>query len=98
MVDKKHKGCFNELRAVTWLLENGYEVCRNLSQHGPVDLVAIRNQEVILIDVKQAYPRKDGGIQECGKLTAQQKALGVIRLLVTEDDILWSHIDSPPEA
>jgi Holliday junction resolvase-like predicted endonuclease len=98
MVDKKHKGCFNELKAVTWLLEAGYEVCRNLSQHGPVDLVAIRDQEVILIDVKQGYDRLDGSVSEVVKLTAQQEALGVVALIVTEHKILWSHINSPPEA
>lgn len=39
-MDRKHNGATAELRAQVWLLEQGYEVYENVSQHGPVDLVA----------------------------------------------------------
>ena len=43
-----------EIKAITWLLANGFEVFRNESSTGPVDIVAldIEMDEVILIDVK----------------------------------------------
>jgi Holliday junction resolvase-like predicted endonuclease len=90
MVDKKHKGCVNELGAVVWLMAGGYEVCRNLSQHGPVDLVAIKGAEVILIDVKQGYKTADGIC--AAKLTPRQKSLGVVELVAIGDEFFWNKI------
>ncbi len=51
-MEKKHKGAHSELIASAWLLSKGYEVFRNISPHGQVDIVAIRNSEVLYIDVK----------------------------------------------
>lgn len=48
----RHKGCVGELRAVLWFIGQGYEVCQNISPHGPVDLVAIKGGKVVLVDVK----------------------------------------------
>ena len=48
------KGDKAECIAAMWLWEQGYLVCKNMSQQGPVDLVAIKEHEVILIDVKSA--------------------------------------------
>lgn len=48
----KHRGATSELIAAAWLLRQGYEVFRNVSQHGEADLVAIKGDEVIQIDVK----------------------------------------------
>ena len=45
------KGDVAEHQAIIWLWQKGYLVCKNLSQHGPVDLVAIKENETILIDV-----------------------------------------------
>ncbi len=53
-------GSFSELIAATWLMKQGYEVYRNLSACGKVDLLAERNGELIKIDVKTAHTRKDG--------------------------------------
>ena len=46
------KGDKAEYIAAMWLWDQGYLVCRNMSQQGAVDLVAIKEHEVILIDVK----------------------------------------------
>lgn len=49
---QKHIGAWGEVRAVLWLLEAGYDVYRNVSPHGEVDIVAIRDGRVRKIDVK----------------------------------------------
>jgi hypothetical protein len=52
----KHRGAHSELTACLWLLEQGYEVFRNISQHGIVDVVAFRGDEILKIDVKTLGP------------------------------------------
>ncbi len=52
MIDRKHAGGRNELMACVWLLQHGYEVFRNVSDHGYVDLVAMKGKEVLFLDVK----------------------------------------------
>ncbi len=54
-IDHKHdnrKGDLAEYYAVTWLWDNGYEVFKNCGCSGPVDLVAFKDGEFTLIDVK----------------------------------------------
>jgi len=46
------KGDMAEFYAVTWLWDNGYEVFKNCGCTGPVDLIATKNGETTLIDVK----------------------------------------------
>jgi len=53
-MDKKHRGAFSELKGCAWLLEQGYEVFRNVSQHGVIDLVAIKNNEIRKVQIKTA--------------------------------------------
>lgn len=54
-MDKKHKGSLAELLACAWLLRQGYEVFRNVSQHGVADLIAWQpNTEPILVEVRTA--------------------------------------------
>ena len=71
------KGDKAEYIAAMWLWEQGYLVCKNMSQQGPVDLVAIKEHEVILIDVKSACIRKRDGSKINRSLTPLQKNLGV---------------------
>jgi hypothetical protein len=52
----KHRGAHSELTACLWLLEQGYEVFRNISQHGIADVVAFRGDEILKIDVKTLGP------------------------------------------
>lgn len=39
----KHKGSHNELIAAAWLLQQGFEVFRNVSAHGEIDLVVFKH-------------------------------------------------------
>jgi Holliday junction resolvase-like predicted endonuclease len=50
--DPSRKGDFAEYYAVTWLWDNGYEVFKNLGSTGMIDLIAIKDGEITLIDVK----------------------------------------------
>ena len=96
-VEPKHRGAVNELRATAWLIGLGYEVCRNVSQHGPVDLVAIRGDEVILIDVKATQLRSDGTTRLYRRRTPLQEWLDVRILLVAEDRVFWAgDLAKPP--
>ncbi len=82
-MDTGNKGAYNEIIATAWLLDKGYHVFRNISAYGPVDLVAIKNSEVTLIDVKagQIYDGKRLRRQ----LTEEQIALGVKIISVYPD-------------
>jgi len=71
----KHKGASSELIACSWLMDQGYEVFRNVCSHGPADLVAWRDGEILLIDVKS----------QLSSLTSEQMGMGVRRLVVMPD-------------
>lgn len=63
------KGELSELIATTWFWDRGWEVFRNSSSTGPVDLIVLKDGELILIDVKT---------QSTGYFrTKRQKELGV---------------------
>src|SRR5262245_4735089 len=68
----RHLGARSELIACEWLLSQGYEVFRNVSATGPIDVVAIKGSEVLLLDVKSSG----------SALSAEQRALGVKALRV----------------
>jgi len=93
-VPRKHRGTHAELIAACWLMERGYDVFRNLSPYGPVDLVTIKGDRFRLFDVKLCHfrPHKLGGWQIHGSvLTEEQKALGVELLFVTPDGLCALH-------
>ena len=71
------KGDKAECIAAMWLWDQGYLVCKNMSQQGPVDLVAIKEHEVILIDVKSECRRKRDGYKINRSLTSIQKVINV---------------------
>ena len=71
----KHKGARNELAATVWLLDQGYEVFRNISQHGAVDIIATRNGEIVFIDVKARHPSSTGAVG--ARATEEQYERGV---------------------
>ena len=81
---KRHSGAHNELVATVWLLRQGYEVFRNVSMHGAVDLVAIKDGKVELFDVKKSSYQNDGTITR-PKFSQEQKALGVRCLCVFDN-------------
>lgn len=84
-MDEKHSGGRNELIACAWLLAEGYEVFRNVSQHGTADLVAIKSGLMIKVDVKATRYNLDGTIQRRG-LSPEQISDGVKCLMVLSDD------------
>lgn len=78
-------GAHNELLATIWLLRQGYEVLRNVSPHGMVDIIGIKDGIVHLFDVKAVRINADGEKYSSIKLTDGQLALGVKGLAVFPD-------------
>lgn len=84
-----------EYKAVIWLIEEGYEVFRNVSRIGPIDIVIVDGSgNTIKIDVKKCT---DGTRNSKGKIYHQQKKneqkeLGVVFLYYDEynDVFAWS--------
>lgn len=64
------KGDFAEYYAITWLWDNGYEVFPNAGCNGPVDIIALKDGEVTLIDVKTNRAKANRN--------KEQKELGVV--------------------
>lgn len=83
--DDSRKGDIAEFYAVTWLWDNGYEVFRNTGCTGIVDMIALKDKKVTLIDVKTFYTRSRKssslstgiGLVPSSKRTREQKELGV---------------------
>lgn len=80
----KHIGAHNELLATVWLLRHGYDVFRNVSAHGPVDLIAIKGGVPLYLDAKQVGYRA-GGVEGRVRITREQAALGVKIIRVFPD-------------
>ncbi len=55
---RKHRGACSELIACTWLLQQGYEVFRNVSPYGAIDIIACdpMSHHLVKIDVKTCTP------------------------------------------
>jgi hypothetical protein len=75
MMHPKHKGAHNELVACQWLLAQGYEVFRSVSASGLFDIMAVRGDKILKIDVKS----------RTGALRPHQQCLGIAILRVLED-------------
>jgi hypothetical protein len=74
-----HLGAHSELTAAAWLLAQGYEVFRNVCAVGLVDIVAWKDGETLLLDVKaQSAPSPH-------VLTKAQRKAGVKVLSVLPD-------------
>jgi len=79
-------GAWAESTAISWLLHRNWIVCKNVSAHGFVDLIATRYQgaapaKTVLIDVKfyNQDHRSNNGLSD------QQKRAGVVILRVEGD-------------
>ena len=86
------KGTISRQKAEVWLMEQGYDVFEQVCGSGPVDLVAIRNGEIFMIDVKTVtYNRQHPGKEYpvYNPLTDQQRALGVRLLYVQGGAVFW---------
>ena len=66
------KGDFAEYYAVTWLWDQGYEVFKNCGSTGMIDMIAMKDGDIKLIDVKTV-----GRITRGKGLSEEQKKLGV---------------------
>ena len=95
MAHSKHiKGDRAELIAAEYFINLGYSVHRNISQHGPVDLVIIdedRTGDVILIDVKALSLRTKNGWKVNRTPSKKQKELDV-KLVYVDLDLSLIHI------
>ena len=89
MAHSKHiKGHRAELIAAEFFISLGYSVCKNMSQHGPVDLVLIDEEtpgDVTLVDVKAISLRTKNGYKVNRVPNKKQKELGVKLIFVDLD-------------
>jgi hypothetical protein len=89
MAHSKHiKGDRAELIAAEYFIKLGYSVHRNMSQHGPIDLVLIDEDgtgDVILVDVKAISLRTKNGYKVNRAQTKKQKELDVQLIFVDLD-------------
>tara|TARA_R100000808_G_C2018159_1_gene67625 strand:+ start:114 stop:446 length:333 start_codon:yes stop_codon:yes gene_type:complete len=96
----KKVGDLLELKAVCWLLEQGYEVFRNDCSTGPIDIIALNleTNEILKIDVKTVQIRSDGKRACFPKLRDNQVNLGIKLLGFNEKTNTWILIDGKPES
>tara|TARA_R110000796_G_scaffold135088_1_gene251238 strand:- start:1277 stop:1645 length:369 start_codon:yes stop_codon:yes gene_type:complete len=89
MPHSKHiKGNRAELIAAEYFIGLGYSVHRNMSQHGPIDLILVDEDgmgDVILIDVKAISLRTKNGYKVNRARTKKQKELDVHLIFVDLD-------------
>ncbi len=89
MAHAKHiKGDRAELIAAEYFISLGYSVHRNMSSHGPVDMVLIDEDgvgDVILIDVKAVSLRTKNGWKVNRVPTKKQQELDVQLIFVNLD-------------
>ena len=89
MAHSEHiKGYRAELIDAEYFISLGYSVARNMSQHGPVDLVLIDEDgtgDVILVDVKAISLRTKNGYKVNRTPTKKQKELDVQLVFVDLD-------------
>lgn len=82
-------GDFAEYYAVTWLWDQGYQVFKNCGCDGPIDLIAIAEDDsIILIDVKtkrRDVKSPNDNLIYKGQLSDRQKELGVVMLAFNPD-------------
>ncbi len=70
-------GDIAEHYAITWLWDQGYEVFKNTGCSGPIDIIAVKDGEIKLLDVKTE--KKNGSTGH--SRTYEQKQFGVNHLM-----------------
>lgn len=86
LTPKKHSGTRNEMVACIWLLKQGYDVFQNISPHGDVDIIALKDGVPTFIDVKAAnYTVQGARSLHANRLKESQVAASVVRLNVYFD-------------
>ena len=81
LTPRRHRGSWAQLIAGAWLLSEGYEAFYNLSTHGPIDLIGLKDGKAYYFDAKLVGENRG----QYGKLTQESSALGVRRILVHRD-------------
>jgi Holliday junction resolvase len=92
-LNKKHTGARNEHLAIAHLLSEGYEVFKNVSQHGIIDVLAVKGGQILRADIKGVQARPDGSLRR-GRLSSEQIAAEIISIAVHPDNSV--HIDLAP--
>ena len=91
------KGDYQELLLCILLMERGYEVFRNVSCIGLVDIVAIdkSSMKTILIDSKSPIVASDGTLKgQQQYITKEQEEKGVLAMTAWNNKIFyWSRIN-----
>jgi len=88
------KGDFAEFYAVTWLWDNGYEVFLNAGCTGPIDMIAYKDGEITLVDVKTMRFDARKNIRNIKDArTKEQQKLGVVFLAFNPDTRKLKWID-----
>lgn len=84
-------GDVGELTASAWLLREGYEVFRNVSSVGPIDIVVIKDGKITLVDVTTAQFLKGGQMILATHKERNAKKIGAVVLYITrEGSCVWS--------
>jgi Holliday junction resolvase-like predicted endonuclease len=87
-ISKSRLGTVGEYYAIQWLLNQGHQVFYNVHNTGPIDIVILKNNKLIPIDVKVESHRKNKKLYKGSKTrvyrvaTKLQKKLGVLILNV----------------
>lgn len=93
-MQQKHKGAWEELTASLWLMSQGFDVFRNVSQHGEIDLIARHpeTKETLFIDVTSgSYYLKQDGTLTLNHAKKDPKDAGISVLVVDPDGhCFWS--------
>ena len=79
-------GAYSELRATTWLMEQGYEVFRNVSPCGKTDLIAEKGGEFLRIDVKTGNWTKTGYLSGVSQARINKAEEDGVKLLIVMPD------------
>jgi hypothetical protein len=87
------RGARNEMIATVWLMGHGYQVFRNVSAHGPIDLIGLKNGIFEYFDVKKNIKTSEGETTRI-RVKVDQARLGVKILSVFPDG--RCEIDSTP--
>ena len=86
ITEKNRKGDFAELYAITWLWDNGYEVFKNVGCTGIVDLIAIKDGETKLIDVKTETTDSKRGLKRNKSCRSKEQIEKGVQLVMFNPD------------
>lgn len=90
-MEGNRRGDISELRAATWLMEQNWEVFRNMGCTGPVDLVGIDPEGVVhKIDVKTAGRHSHNTTEIKLSSSKPTEGVDVVYLYVYRNYVEWS--------